>query len=121
MIYKVLVVLAGLIHVRIFLAETRLWGTPGVNKAFGITAAQAETMRLLAWNQGFYNLFLAVGAFLVLAPGARFAAIPLFACASMVGAASVLATSAPHMMRGVMIQGLPPALALLAAVWTARE
>ena len=33
-----------------------MWTAPGVRRAFGNTAEEAETTRILALNQGFYNL-----------------------------------------------------------------
>jgi len=37
----------------------------------------------------------------------------VFCCASMLGAAGALLWTAPRLLRGALIQGLPPALALL--------
>jgi uncharacterized membrane protein len=39
-------------------------------------------------------------------------------CASMLAAAVVLAASSPQMMRGALIQGLPPLVFLLGAAYT---
>ena len=39
-------------------------------------------------------------------------------CASMLAAAVVLAASSPQMMRGALIQGLPPLIFLLGAAYT---
>jgi putative membrane protein len=54
--------LAGLIHVYIFCLESLLWGKPKTNRVFGVSPEIAEHNRLFAFNQGFYNLFLAVAA-----------------------------------------------------------
>ncbi|HEY6927167.1 MAG TPA: DUF1304 family protein, partial [Steroidobacteraceae bacterium] len=74
--------------------------------------------RLFAFNQGFYNLFLAVGTFTGLAlalMGHRSVGLTLVTwnCLFMVGAALVLAVSAPQMWRAALIQGVAPALFLL--------
>jgi hypothetical protein len=59
----VFVALAGVLHVYIFVLESAWWTRPKTWKRFGLTSqAEAETTRPLAYNQGFYNLFLAVGA-----------------------------------------------------------
>jgi hypothetical protein len=39
-------------------------------------------------------------------------------CASMLGAAVVLAASPPQMLRGALIQGPPPLVFLLSAAYT---
>ena len=52
--------LAGLLHVYIFTMESLTWTSPRTRATFGTTAEEAETTKLLAFNQGFYNLFLAI-------------------------------------------------------------
>ena len=44
------------LHIGFFVLESVLWTTPAVRKMFGNTAADAETTRVLALNQGLYNL-----------------------------------------------------------------
>ncbi|HET8623722.1 MAG TPA: DUF1304 domain-containing protein [Gemmatimonadales bacterium] len=110
-------VLAALIHVLIFCMESLCWTTPMVRAGFRQTAEQADATRLFAFNQGFYNLFLAVGIFaglgLVLMGESRSELTLVFwNCLSMVGAAVVLAASAPQMRRGALIQGVAPLLFL---------
>ena len=111
-------ILAGAVHVLIFCMESLWWTTPGVRARFRQTPEQAQTTRLLAFNQGFYNLFLAVGTFAGLALmllGHTRAGVILVSwnCLFMVGAALVLAVSAPQMWRGALIQGTAPLLFLL--------
>ena len=55
--------LAGLLHVFIFTLESFRWEDASTRKTFGTTLEQAATTRQLAYNQGFYNLFLAITAF----------------------------------------------------------
>ena len=111
-------ILAGGIHVLIFCMESLWWTTPGVRARFRQAPEQAQATRLFAFNQGFYNLFLAVGVFsgfaLVLG-GLRVVGLTLatWSCLSMLGAAIVLAASAPQMWRGALIQGAAPLLFLL--------
>ncbi len=119
----VLAALAALVHVYIFVLESFQWEQPGTLKAFGMNAAQAAATKPLAYNQGFYNLFLAIGTGvgIALIGSQREAAVALivFGCGSMVAAALVLVTSDSSKARGAAIQGTFPALALLSLlVWT---
>ena len=52
--------LAALLHVYIFVLESFRWTAPRTRAVFGTTAEEAQTTKMLAFNQGFYNLFLAV-------------------------------------------------------------
>jgi len=52
--------LAALLHVYIWVLESFLWTAPRTRATFGTSAEEAETTKLLAFNQGFYNLFLAL-------------------------------------------------------------
>ncbi|HET9708937.1 MAG TPA: DUF1304 domain-containing protein [Gemmatimonadales bacterium] len=111
-------ILAGVVHVLIFCMESLWWTTPGVRERFRQTPEQAHATRLFAFNQGFYNLFLAIGTFAGLAlilMGHRRSGLILVSwnCLFMVGAALVLAASAPQMRRGALIQGAAPLLFLV--------
>ncbi len=113
--------LATLLHVVFFVFESVLWTKPRIWRRFGLASQRdADTTKLLAYNQGFYNLFLAVGVIvgLILLPGHEAAgrAIVLFGCASMALAAVVLISSSREMLRAALIQFVPPAFALLFAV-----
>ena len=52
--------LAAVLHVYIFVMESLTWTSPRTRATFGTTAEEAATTKLLAFNQGFYNLFLAI-------------------------------------------------------------
>ena len=56
----VLAGLAALIHVYIFVLESLRWEHPATRAVFGTSAETAAMTKPLAYNQGFYNLFLAV-------------------------------------------------------------
>jgi putative membrane protein len=121
--------LAALLHLYIFVMESFLWTTPRVRATFGITDdAQAEYTKPLAYNQGFYNLFLAivtiVGVGLVVAGGAGGAGTAFEASAagtallvagtgSMLAAALVLLLSDRTKTRAALTQGLFPLVALV--------
>ncbi len=113
--------LAAAIHVYIFILESVRWRQPSAWRRFGIKdQTEANTMASMAYNQGFYNLFLAigagVGAVLGLAnhgAGAGFAlGLVVLACGSMVAAALVLITSDRKFALAATVQGLAPLIAL---------
>jgi putative membrane protein len=112
----IVVLLAALLHIWIFVLESIRWMHPSTWRLFGVrTDEQAETLRPMAYNQGFYNLFLAVGALaglVLLAVGLPYAgrALILFATASMTAAAVVLTTTGPGYLRPALIQGTLPLL-----------
>lgn len=112
--------LAALAHVLFFWFESIVWSNPSTWKRFGIrTQSDADVVRPMAYNQGYYNLFLALGA------GAGITmigidavhqagiALALFAALSMVLAATVLVTSSPKLARAAAIQGLPPLIGII--------
>ena len=54
--------IAALIHVVIFRLESIVWSQPATWKRFGLRSQQdADVVKPMALNQGFYNLFLAIG------------------------------------------------------------
>jgi len=114
--------LAAALHVLVFCMESLWFMRPSVHKRFGAaTTADAEARRLLAFNQGFYNLFLAIGIFAGLAllhTGNNVTVVQtlvLFSCACMVGAGVVLFLSAGRkMLRAAVMQIVFPLLAWIA-------
>src|SRR4029079_17775174 len=58
-----LALVAAAIHVWIFVLESLWFRRPSVHRRFGLASEEdARIVRSFAYNQGFYNLFLAVGA-----------------------------------------------------------
>ena len=116
--------LAGLLHVYIWTMESLTWRKPATWKRFGVAnQEEAEIQRLFAFNQGFYNLFLAIGAggavkCLLRTDGSSPVGWTLlfFACGSMFGAAVVLAASGKQYLRPAALQGTFPLLAILASI-----
>lgn len=136
-------VLAGLVHVWIFALESLLWRSGRTWRQFGIRSeSDAEVARPWAFNQGFYNLFLGLGAivggfgaiaalargadWVVTAPLADAAVfgwgprldgwgwVAAFCALCMVGAAVVLlASSRGRLLRGALIQGTAPLVGLV--------
>jgi putative membrane protein len=52
--------LAALLHIYIFVMESLTWTSPRTRATFGISEEEAHATKELAFNQGFYNLFLAI-------------------------------------------------------------
>ena len=111
--------LAALIHVYIFWLEAFAWTTPRGLATFGMKADQAQASKELAFNQGFYNLFLAlvtIAGVVAIAMGHTpvGAALIIAGCGSMVAAGLVLWVSSPSKARAALVQITAPALALVA-------
>ncbi len=116
----VLIALAALFHVVIFVSESVTWSRPATWRRFAVASqADADVLRPLALNQGYYNLFLAVVAIagvVAETAGAHVVGPTLLivAASSMAGAGLVLLLTYPALRRAALVQLLPPALGLLA-------
>jgi len=114
--------LAAAFHVLFFVLESVTFSQPSVAARFGMTTPeQIAAVRPMAFNQGFYNLFLAigiVGGLALIAAGSVDAgrAVVLFACACMVGAGAVLLSTNRRFVRSAAIQALPPLVAIVVAL-----
>src|SRR3954467_11740872 len=113
--------LAALLHVYIFTMESLTWTLKRTRATFGTTAEEAETTKLLAFNQGFYNLFLAIvggiGIGAVATGHKAVGAALIFAgIGSMAAAAAVLVLSSPDKARSALIQGTFPVIAVVLIV-----
>ncbi|MFC0646956.1 DUF1304 domain-containing protein [Cellulomonas phragmiteti] len=117
----VLAGVAALVHVYIFWLESVAWTTPRARAVFGTTPDEASATRALAYNQGFYNLFLAVAALLgvvLVAVGHRTVGLTLVltGVGSMAAAALVLLLSDRSKAAAALKQGVVPLLAVVAVV-----
>ena len=113
--------LAAVLHVYIFVLESLQWTAPRTRATFGTTLEEAEATKLLAFNQGFYNLFLAivtgVGVAWMSSGGTAVGAALVFAGAgSMLAAAIVLVAAARDKARSAVVQGALPLVAVLLLV-----
>lgn len=105
-------------HVYIFVMESLTWTSPRTRATFGTTSEEAETTKLLAFNQGFYNLFLAIvtaiGVVAIcLGHTAVGAALVFAGVGSMLAAAAVLLASSPDKARAAVTQGTFPLIAVV--------
>ena len=119
----VLAVMAAEVHILIFYMESIAWEGALARKTFGGTPEEARPHAFYAFNQGFYNLFLALQALAGVALVALGhvgvgAALILAGTGAMLAAAVVLAlASAPH--RGAAAkQGILPLLAVCCTIAT---
>ncbi|WP_456847304.1 DUF1304 domain-containing protein [Cellulomonas sp. P5_C6] len=117
----VFAVLAALLHVLFFVYESVLFERPSVHARFQTRTQDVPAVKPWAYNQGFYNLFLAIGAIVgaVLALAGQETvglALILLACGSMLAAALVLVTTNRSMARAAATQGAFPLLAVVFAV-----
>jgi len=118
--------LAAALHVYIWTMESLTWKQPGTWKRFGLhSQAEAETTAPLAFNQGFYNLFLAIGAAVGIVCVARNCdtvgwTLIIFSCGCMLAAALVLVSTGKEFVRAAATQGLFPLVAVVLSVVASR-
>lgn len=113
--------LAALVHVAIFYLEAIAWTSPKAREIFGTTEEESENTRELAFNQGFYNLFLAIevaiGVVVLIAGSTSVGvALVLAGTVSMLAAALVLAITSPDKRGAAARQGTLPLVAIVATI-----
>ncbi len=113
--------LAAVLHVYIFVMESLTWTSPRTRATFGISEEEAQATKELAFNQGFYNLFLAIVTIVGIAAiglghCAVGAALVFAGAGSMLAAAAVLLTSSPDKARAAITQGIFPLIAVVLLV-----
>jgi putative membrane protein len=121
--------IAATLHILFFKLESLDWRKPRTWKTFGLESqADADTTASLAFNQGFYNLFLAIGTAVGIATIRSSHThdqigwtLIVFACGSMLAAAVVLISSGGRSYaRAAAIQGVPALLAVVASLVAAN-
>jgi putative membrane protein len=121
---QIFAVLAAVLHVVFFIFESVLWSKPAVHARFGIASQEkADTIAPMAYNQGFYNLALAIGVLVgvVLAgldgdQSVIGKTLIIFGTGCMAVAGAVLASTGAKYLRAAAIQFVPAALALILTV-----
>ena len=111
-------VVAGFFHIYIFILESITWLKPKTWKAFGLPSQDiAGVIKPMAFNQGFYNLFLAlgilVGNLIAIVNQTIGFTLALFAASSMVGAGMVLFFSVKRSRRAALMQAVPPLIGII--------
>lgn len=118
---SIFIFIAGLIHIYIFTLESLTWINPKTYKKFGIRSQEeAKVISSMAFNQGFYNLFLAIGSFVGVALLSSHRPIGLtlifFSAGSMVAAALVLLSSVKNSGRAALVQSASPLIGIVLLV-----
>ena len=109
--------LAAALHVFIFYIESFAWTTRALS-VFGMDRESAEATREMAFNQGFYNFFLAIEAFAgiaiyYLASRPVGLTLAIFGTGSMLAAALLLFVTSPDKRSVAIKQGFLPLLAVV--------
>jgi putative membrane protein len=121
LVAQLFAVIAVIFHVMAFVLESILFRRPGVQTILLGRPEPAEGVRLWAFNQGFYNLFLAAGpiAGLIAYHSGHEGigrALVIYACAFMAACGVVLFASDRRLWRGMIGQSVPPLVAVVAAL-----
>lgn len=123
LVAMVFAIFAALLHVFIFYMESISWTSEKTRSTFGMSEEGAENTKEMAFNQGFYNLFLAieviagVGLYLAGAQGVGLA-LMLFGAGSMLAAALLLFITSPDKRSAAIKQGTLPLIAVIALIAT---
>lgn len=120
---QIVAAIAALLHVVFFVLESVLWSRPTVFARFGVASrTDAATIRPMAYNQGFYNLALALGVIVgVVTLGSTGEAVLVgktlivFGTACMAVAGLVLASTGRTYWRAASVQFVPAVAALILA------
>lgn len=113
--------LAAALHVFIFWLESVAWTGDLARRTFGLSPADAEATKELAFNQGFYNLFLAIATFAgIVVHGLGNPAVGLtlvlVGTGSMFAASVVLVLADRTRLSSALKQGLLPLVGIILVV-----
>jgi putative membrane protein len=103
------------LHILFFFLESVFFEREQIHYLFGIKTTEVISTKVIFFNQGFYNLFLAIGA----AVGIYYYGVlgePLllvYVSAYMAGASFILYISKRSMYRAALIQGVSPLITLI--------
>jgi putative membrane protein len=114
----IFVILAAAFHLYVFFLESIAWSNPRTWRVFGLPSQEhADITKRLAFNQGFYNLFLALCCFVGLAilslDSSSGMALIFAGAGSMVLAGVVLFFSSKSSRRSAVIQAGPPLIGIV--------
>ncbi len=115
---SIFIAVAAIFHVYFFTLESLTWRSPKTWKTFGLPSQEhAEIIQPMAFNQGFYNLFIALGSLTGIAilgiNSTVGYTLMIFASTCMIGAGAVLFFSVKKSRKAAIIQGGPPLLGVL--------
>ncbi len=112
------IAITALLHILFFKLESLDFMKERTLKKFGLNAEQGEVAKVWAFNQGFYNLFLALGlvyAAILLHTGQAEAGkiLARFILLSITGAGAVLFFSARQKYAAALVQSVPALIGFL--------
>ncbi len=115
LLFKFSMFVTSILHLLFFKLESIDFMKESTLKIFGVKTSEAQFVYKWAFNQGFYNLFLALGllvSLFYLGTSLNNEAIFLarYILIFIVGAGLVLLFSSPKKKRGALIQALPALL-----------
>jgi len=119
---QIFALIAGFGHVGVFLMESMLFRRPSVQRLLLGREGADPGVYLWAFNQGFYNLFVALGAIggvitYHVSSDVVGETLTLYACGFMAAAGVVLFVSDRRLWRGALGQSVPPLIALAASLF----
>ncbi|MET0931200.1 MAG: DUF1304 domain-containing protein [Aeromicrobium sp.] len=120
--------IAAVLHVFFWTLESLTWRQPSTWKRFGLSSQdEADTTASLAYNQGYYNLFLAIGAVVGIAVVTSSEShdaigwtLVVFATACMLGASLVLISTGRAFAQAALVQGGPALVAVVTGLLAAN-
>lgn len=100
--------IVGILHVWFMIIESILWTKPLGRKVFRMSPEKAEITKVLAFNQGIYNGFLAAGLFWGAYSGDSKISVFFLGCVIIAGVVGAVTAS-----KGILyVQALPAVIAL---------
>ena len=111
-------VISAILHIGFFIAESFIMQRPEYQKKLKLTDQEFKKIKPWIFNQGFYNLFLALGVFMGLAlifkkQVVAAGALTGFCGLSMMFAGVVLFINQPHLRKWALLQFLPPLIGFI--------
>ena len=113
---------ASALHVAFWWVESIRFRHPAVWRRFGLRSQEhADVVAPMARNQGYYNLFLAIGTLvgvvILLGGDTQLGwSVMLFGCGMMAAAAFVLASTTFALWRAALLQGGPALVCIVTGV-----
>lgn len=109
---------SAILHILFFKIESIDFLKPSTLKRFNLTPEEGKMVKVWAFNQGFYNLFLAMGLFVSIVLMhtnlvSESLVLGRFILLTMVGAGVVLIISAPKSYKAGLIQAIPALIAFI--------
>jgi putative membrane protein len=119
---EIFVMISAFLHLIFFKFESIDFLKPSTLKRFNLTPEEGKVVKVWAFNQGFYNLFLAIGLMASIALlNTNFMSsgiiLAQFILLTMVGADVVLIISAPKSYKAGLIQAIPATIAFILSLF----